>query len=455
MIIAVFIATMLIGIGIGLPIAMALLLCAVCTALAMGGGDANPTIIARTLMQGSDSVTMMALPFFVLAGEIMNRGGLTKRIIAFCDVFLGRIRGGLGYVTIFACLMFAALVGSAVAACAALGAILIPMMVRSGYNREESSALVASANLVAPIMPPSVPMIVYGVSAGVSIKSMFMAGIAPAVYLTIIACVVWFLRTRKEGVVPSVEDFKAPTPKEAVRIFLGGLWALLLPVIILVGLHSGKFTATEAGVIACVYAILVGLLVYREMKLKDLGPVFVSAAKTSAVVMFLAAAANVAAYYMTVSRIPQPGGSGGQPHSPDDRADAHRGGGRPGHGRHPQHPDPYPHHAAPGQGRRHQPRLLRRVLRADERAGPDLSPGGSRAERGLRRRQREDGQDHSAHHALLPDPDGPVLPAGYFPAAGRGASEVVRRLIGRFFLSNSHVSRCAASPSGMCRPGWT
>lgn len=288
-----------------LPIAMALLLCAVCTALAMGGGDANPTIIARTLMQGSDSVTMMALPFFVLAGEIMNRGGLTKRIIAFCDVFLGRIRGGLGYVTIFACLMFAALVGSAVAACAALGAILIPMMVRSGYNREESSALVASANLVAPIMPPSVPMIVYGVSAGVSIKSMFMAGIAPAVYLTIIACVVWFLRTRKEGVVPSVEDFKAPTPKEAVRIFLGGLWALLLPVIILVGLHSGKFTATEAGVIACVYAILVGLLVYREMKLKDLGPVFVSAAKTSAVVMFLAAAANVAAYYMTVSRIPQ------------------------------------------------------------------------------------------------------------------------------------------------------
>ncbi len=305
MIIAVFIATMLIGIGIGLPIAMALLLCAVCTALAMGGGDANPTIIARTLMQGSDSVTMMALPFFVLAGEIMNHGGLTKRIIAFCDVFLGRIRGGLGYVTIFACLMFAALVGSAVAACAALGAILIPMMVRSGYNREESSALVASANLVAPIMPPSVPMIVYGVSAGVSIKSMFMAGIAPAVYLTIIACVVWFLRTRKEGVVPSVEDFKAPTPKEAVRIFLGGLWALLLPVIILVGLHSGKFTATEAGVIACVYAILVGLLVYREMKLKDLGPVFVSAAKTSAVVMFLAAAANVAAYYMTVSRIPQ------------------------------------------------------------------------------------------------------------------------------------------------------
>lgn len=305
MTIAVFIVSMLIGIAIGLPIAMALLLCAVCTAVFMGGGDANPTILARTLMQGSDSVTMMALPFFMLAGEIMNRGGLTKRIIAFCDIFLGRIRGGLGYVTIFACLMFAALVGSAVAACAALGAILIPMMVRSGYNREEASALVASANLVAPIMPPSVPMIVYGVAAGVSIKSMFMAGIAPAVYLTAIACIVWFIKTRKEGVVPDTEDFQAPTLREAFKIFLGGLWALLLPVIILVGLHSGRFTATEAGVIACVYAILVGVFVYRELKIKDLGSVLVSSAKMSAVVMFLAAAANCAAYFMTVSRIPQ------------------------------------------------------------------------------------------------------------------------------------------------------
>ena len=275
MIIGVFIISMLAGIAIGLPIAMSLLLCAVCTAMAMGGGAANPTIIARTLMQGSDSVTMMALPFFILAGEIMNQGGLTKRIIAFCNIFLGRVRGGLGYVTVFACLMFAALVGSAVAACAALGAMLIPMMVRSGYNREESAALVASANLVAPIMPPSVPMIVYGVSAGVSINSMFMAGIAPAVYLTIIGCAVWFFKTRKPGVVPTTENFVAPTPKEALKIFGGGIWALLLPVIILVGLHSGRFTATEAGVIACVYALVVGLVVYRELKIKNLGKVFV------------------------------------------------------------------------------------------------------------------------------------------------------------------------------------
>ncbi|MDU7337689.1 MAG: TRAP transporter large permease [Clostridium sp.] len=305
MIIAIFIISMLVGIAIGLPIAVALLLCAVSTALALGGGDANPTIIARTLMQGSDSVTMMALPFFVLAGEIMNRGGLTKRIIAFCNIFIGRVRGGLGYVTILACLMFASLVGSAVAACAALGAILIPMMADSGYNREKAAALTASANLVAPIMPPSVPMIVYGIAAGVSIKSLFMGGIAPAIYLTVIASVVWFFVSRKKGVVPDTESIAKPEPKEAIKIILSGMWALLLPVIILVGLRSGYFTATEAGVIACVYAILIGMFVYREMKIKDLMKAFVASAKMSAVVMFLAAAANCAAYFMTISRIPQ------------------------------------------------------------------------------------------------------------------------------------------------------
>ena len=431
MIIAVFIVSMLAGIAIGLPIAMALLLCAICTAMAMGGGVANPTIIARTLMQGSDSVTMMALPFFILAGEIMNQGGLTKRIINFCNIFLGRIRGGLGYVTIFACLIFAALVGSAVAACAALGAMLIPMMVNSGYNREESSALVASANLVAPIMPPSVPMIVYGVSAGVSINSMFMAGIAPAVYLTLVACVVWFFRSHRKGVVPTTEHFVPPTPKEALRIFGGGIWALLLPVIILVGLHSGKFTATEAGVIACVYALLIGLLVYRELKIKNLGKVFVNAAKTSAVVMFLAAAANVAAYYMTVSRIPQIL-TGGLEGLVENRTllmivlmlivivvglamDVT-----------PSILILTPIMIPSGGSGRHQQGLLRRVLRADERAGPDLSPCGTGSERCLRRGQCEDGQDHWSDNALFHFSDDSLLRPGDFPLPGGGPHGLVR-----------------------------
>jgi len=305
MLITVFIVSMLAGIIIGLPIAIALLLCGVSTALYMGGGDANPTIIARTIMQGIDSVTMMALPFFILAGEIMNRGGLTKRIIAFCNIFVGRVRGGLGYVTILACLMFASLVGSAVAACAALGAILIPLMADSGYDRVKAAALTASANLVAPIMPPSVPMIIYGIAAGVSIRSLFLGGIAPAVYLTVVASVVWYFVSRKKGVVPDVSDMPRPTLKETVTICLGGMWALFLPIFILVGLRSGFFTATEAGVIACVYGLIVGMVVYRELKLRDLFKAFIHSAKMSAVVMFLAATANCAAYFMTVSRIPQ------------------------------------------------------------------------------------------------------------------------------------------------------
>ncbi len=305
MVIAIFIISMLAGIAIGLPIAVSLLFCAVSTALSLGGGDANPAILARTLMQGTDSVSMMALPFFILAGEIMNRGGLTGRIIAFCNVFFGRRRGGLGYVTIFACLMFASLVGSAVAACAALGGMLIPMMVKSGYNREEASALVANANIVAPIMPPSVPFIVYSISAGVSVKSMFMGGIAPAIYLTLVNCAVWFFKTKKPGVVADVSNAPRYTVKETLRILADGSWALLCPVIILVGLRSGIFTATEAGVVSCVYALAIGLFVYRELTLKSLRAAFISAAKMTATVMFLAAAANCAAYYMTISRIPQ------------------------------------------------------------------------------------------------------------------------------------------------------
>lgn len=287
---------------LGMPIAFSLLLGSVATALHMGGSATNPQIIAAQLMRGVDSVTMMALPFFIIAGELMNRGGLTRRIIDFCNIFVGGMRGGLGYVTILACLIFASLVGSAVASTAALGAILIPMMADSGYSRAKAAGLVAAGNMVAPIMPPSVPMIVYGVAAGVSIKSLFLGGIAPAVYLTLIMGLAWFFIARKEGI---TSHMQRPTPKEMLRIFMSGLWALLLPVIIIVGLRGGVFTATEAGVIAVVYALLIGVFVYRELTVRDMFKALTNAAKTSSVVMFLAAAAQVAGYIMTIARMPQ------------------------------------------------------------------------------------------------------------------------------------------------------
>ena len=290
------------AIAIGTPIAFALLFASIATGLYMGGGSGDPQIMAAQLLRGTDSVTMMALPFFILTGELMNRGGLTQRIIALASATVGRVRGGLGYVTILACLLFGSLVGSAIASTAALGALLIPMMVREGYNRERSAGLLASANLVAPIMPPSVPLIIYGAAAGVSIKSLFLAGVAPALYLTIVMLVVWFFIAR------SKEDIRSDVPPAGARgllkVFLGAIWALLLPVIILVGLRGGVFTATEAGVVSVVYALLVGVFIYREMKIGDIFGALKSAAKMSAVVMFLAAAAQVAAYYMAISGIP-------------------------------------------------------------------------------------------------------------------------------------------------------
>lgn len=302
LLLTLFLVYLIGAIAIGVPIAFALLFCSVATGMHMGGTATNPAIISAQLMRGTDSVSMMALPFFVLAGELMNRGGLTTRIINFANIFVGRVRGGLGYVTIFACLMFASLVGSAVASTAALGAILIPMMAKSGYDRAKAAGLVASANLVSPIMPPSVPFIVYGVAAGVSIKSLFMGGIAPAVYLTIVMCVIWFIVSRKDNI---KSHAPRPTASEAAKIFLDGLWALLLPIIILVGLRGGVFTATEAGVVAVVYALIVGVFIYRELDLKAFFTGLVSGAKMSAVVMFLAATAQVAGYFMTISGLPK------------------------------------------------------------------------------------------------------------------------------------------------------
>lgn len=289
------------AIGIGVPIAFALLFCAMVTGI-VGGGDTDAQIMAAQLMRGTDSVALMALPFFILAGELMNRGGLTHRIIALCQATVGRFRGGLGYVTILACLLFGSLVGSAVASTAALGAILIPMMVRAGYNRERSTGLLASSNLVAAIMPPSIPLIVYGATAGVSIQSLFLGGLAPAVYITIIMCTVWFIISRSREAVR--EESPRPTAPELLRLVMSAFWALMLPVIILVGLRGGIFTATEAGVVAVVYALVIGCFIYRELNITELFRSLVSASKMSAVVMFLAAAAQVMAYYMTTAGLP-------------------------------------------------------------------------------------------------------------------------------------------------------
>lgn len=294
----VFLASLVGSMAIGLPICFSLLFSGVCMMLFMNGF--NSQILSQNLFSGADSFSMMAVPFFILAGEFMNRGGITKRIVNAANAMVGHVRGGLGYVSILAILLFASMVGSAVASTAALGAILIPMMVRAGYNRDKSTGLIAAGNILSPIMPPSVPMIIFGVQASVSVTSLFMAGIAPAVYLSVSLCILWFFVARKDKLPTAPRQSR----RQVVKSLIDGFWALLLPVFILIGLRSGKFTPTEAGVITAVYALVIGLFVYRELKLSMLMDCLVSAAKSSSVIMFLAAAAMVSSWLMTVGNIP-------------------------------------------------------------------------------------------------------------------------------------------------------
>lgn len=298
MTLVVFLASLVGSMAIGLPICFSLLFSGVCMMLFMNGF--NSQILSQNLFSGADSFSMMAVPFFILAGEFMNRGGITKRIVNAANAMVGHVRGGLGYVSILAILLFASMVGSAVASTAALGAILIPMMVRAGYNRDKSTGLIAAGNILSPIMPPSVPMIIFGVQASVSVTSLFMAGIAPAVYLSVSLCILWFFVARKDKLPTAPRQSR----RQVVKSLIGGFWALLLPVFILIGLRSGKFTPTEAGVITAVYALVIGLFVYRELKLSMLMDCLVSAAKSSSVIMFLAAAAMVSSWLMTVGNIP-------------------------------------------------------------------------------------------------------------------------------------------------------
>ncbi len=298
MTLVVFLAALIGSMLIGLPVCFALLFSGVCMMGFLNGF--NPQILSQNLFSGADSFSMMAVPFFIMAGEFMNRGGITKRIVNAANAMIGHVRGGLGYVSIMAILLFASMVGSAVASTAFLGAILIPMMVRAGYNRDKSTALIAAGNILSPIMPPSVPMIILGVQSGVSITKLFMGGIAPAVYLSLSLCAIWFFIAKRDNL-PKAER---QSTGQVVKALIDGLWALILPLFILFGLRSGKFTPTEAGVIAAVYALVIGMFVYRELKPRMVMDCLVSAAKSSSVIMFLAAAAMVSSWMMTVANVP-------------------------------------------------------------------------------------------------------------------------------------------------------
>jgi TRAP-type transport system large permease protein len=299
MTLALFLGVLFAGILLGLPVAFALLLSAMALMLHMDLLRAD--IVGQTLINGVDSFPLLAVPFFLVAGEVMSRGGLSRRIVQLAMSLVGHRRGGLGYVAILTAILLAGLSGSAVADAAALVSILYPMMKQAGYPQGRSLGLLASGGIIAPIIPPSLPLILLGVAGNISIAKLFMAGIFPGLLMGLTLMVVWSLLIRGED----LETLPRASAAERWRAIREGVWALLLPVIIIGGIRSGVFTPTEAAVVAAVYAIAISTLVYRELSLSAFYETLVAAARTTAMVMFLVGCAMVAAWLITVAQLPQ------------------------------------------------------------------------------------------------------------------------------------------------------
>jgi len=299
MTIVVFLGSLLGAMALGIPIAYALLVSGMALMWHLHTFDAQ--ILAQNLIEGADSFPLLAVPFFLLAGEIMNVGGLSKRIVNLALALVGHVRGGLGYVTIIAACLLASLSGSAVADAAALTALLLPMMVKAGHNKARAAGLIAAGGIIAPIIPPSIGFVIFGVAANVSITRLFLAGIVPGLLIGAALWVTWWWVSHREPI---------PMPPrkslgEIMKALRDSAWAMVLPLIILVGLRFGVFTPTEAAVVAAVYALFVSTVVYRELTFPDVVKVFVGAAKTTAIIMFLVAAAQVSSWLITVAQIPQ------------------------------------------------------------------------------------------------------------------------------------------------------
>jgi len=299
MTVLVFTVSLMAAMALGTPIAFALMACGV--ALMVSQGQVDTTILSQKLIEGADSFPLLAIPFFMLAGELMNAGGISKRIVNFALAWVGHVRGGLGLVAIFASVVMAAISGSAAADAAALGTLLIPMMRGAGYNVPRSAGLIAAGGVIAPVIPPSIGLIVFGVIANVSIGKLFLAGIFPGLYMGVALVVAWLWVARRD----QVQVLPRQGAAQRLRAGLDGLWALLMPLGIIGGLKFGIFTPTEAGVAACVYAFVVGAFVYRELPLRQAYPLLVAAAKSTAVVVFLIASALVSAFLITTSEVPQ------------------------------------------------------------------------------------------------------------------------------------------------------
>lgn len=264
----------------------------------------NPDLlinVPRRLFSGVNNFTLVAVPLFVLAGEIMTRGGISKRLIDFSKTLVGPLPGGLAMVVVLASLFFSALTGTAIAAAAAIGGMMIPAMTKEGYDVRFSASLVATSATIGPIIPPSIVLILYGVIASVSIGDLFVAGIVPGLAMGLGLMIFSYFVGKKNNYRSSN---RRATFKEIAVGAKDAILALIMPVIIIGGIVSGIFTATESGVIAVLYALIISLFVYRELKLKDLWPILMNTAKTSSTIIFLIGFASLFIWFLSFNQIP-------------------------------------------------------------------------------------------------------------------------------------------------------
>ena len=283
-------------IGIPLPFAIAL-----SAALSLFVGDLPFALIAQRMYMGTDSFPMLAIPFFVLSGEIMLKGGLSKRLIAFANSLIGHVTGGLAMTSVASAAFFGAISGSAPATTASIGSIMVPEMKKAGYGEDFSGALVASVGPLGQIIPPSIPMVLWATMASLSVTDLFLAGVLPGILMAVALCVCSFIIAKRRHI-PKV-GHRAPF-KVVMKAFGQGIWALLMPVIILGSIYGGICSPTEAGGIACFYAILVGFFVYRELKPSDIPQILINTVKTTAMVVFMVGCANLFGWIMAAEQLP-------------------------------------------------------------------------------------------------------------------------------------------------------
>ncbi|MGV7096113.1 TRAP transporter large permease [Desulfovibrio sp. QI0434] len=295
----IFLGSLFFFMLIGVPLAIVLVLCSIVLMWHSGMWDAM--IIPGSMLDGANNYPLMAIPFFVFAGEIMAEGGLSKRVVQLAQLMIGRVRGGLGYAAIIASIIFAGLMGSSVGEAAALGGLLLPMMKQVGYHPGRAGAVIASGAILGPIIPPSTNFILLGATvSGLSITKLFMIGLVPGIMIGLALMVVWFFVVRKDGYNETIRF----TKKEAIKILIDSTPAFMMPVLLLGGIRFGIFTPTEGGAFAAIYAILVCVLYYRELSFRDLLRVSARAARTTSVVMLIVATATAVGWFITIAQIP-------------------------------------------------------------------------------------------------------------------------------------------------------